>query len=120
MSLFVRGQGNRWAQAKLDASCLVTPLLLSLEATNVSVRFVQDADEGAGSFISDLTAPWLPGSSLYISAGEEPVGLIVTVPEWLIFKTWLQQLPLFAALFIAFGHQSAGTGRLRSSAAASP
>ncbi|OYX87271.1 MAG: hypothetical protein B7Y75_02340 [Azorhizobium sp. 35-67-5] len=103
MSLFVRGQGNRWAQAKLDASCLVTPLLLSLEATNVSVRFVQDSDEGAGSFISDLTAPWLPGSSLYISAGEEPVGLIVTVPEWLIFKTWLHQLPLFAALFIAFG-----------------
>ena len=103
MNLFVRGEGDRWALAKLDASCLVTPLILSLDATNISVRFVDEVEEGTRPGGDSRTQPWLSGSEFYVSAAGEPVGLIVTVPEWLVLQTWLRQLPLFAALFVAFG-----------------
>lgn len=105
MRLFVRGQSDRWAMARLDASCLVTPLVLSLASTGISVRLVQETMDGGDASRAGTATPRmaLPDSDLYVGGKDEQLGFIITVPEWVMLRTWLRQLPLFAALFIGVG-----------------
>lgn len=104
MRLFVRGQ-DRWAMARIDASCLLTPLVLSLQSSGISVRLVQESMDGAGDTPAGgaVRPVTVPGGSLYVGGHDEQFGFAITVPEWATVQEWAHQVPLFAALFIAVG-----------------
>lgn len=103
MRLFVRGQ-DRWAMARIDAACLLTPLVLSLQSSGISVRLIQETLDGGAVGQGEAARPLseAPGT-MYVGGREEQFGFLITVPEWVTVQDWVRQLPLFAALFIAAG-----------------